>query len=84
LKKITTSQQNVLERLIFIESYEDLLSETGLQRGELRDDLTQLINSGMIEVFNKNEIKRLNGYDTDNLHYFSFRATSSGLKALKL
>lgn len=84
MKKVTVSQQKVLESLVFIESYETLLTETGLQRGALRDDLMQLINAGMIEVFNLGESTRLSGYDADNLQYFSFRATRSGLNALKM
>jgi len=82
LKKVTTSQKKVLESIMFTEPYDVLLSETGLQKGELRDDLIQLINAGLVEVFLKDDSKRLSGYDSDNLHYFSFRATSSGLKAL--
>lgn len=84
MKKITVSQKKVLESLVFSESYDTLLSESGLQRGELRDDLMQLINAGMIEVYHLGENTRLSGYDADNLQYFSFRATRSGLNALKM
>jgi len=58
-----------------------LLSETGFQRGELRDDLIQLINARMVEVFDEDKAHRLNGYDQDHLENFSFRATSKGLAA---
>lgn len=84
MKKVTSSQRNVLERLIFIEDYNSLLEETGLQRGELRDDLMQLINAGMIEVYDDDRSNRLTGYDSDNLQFFSFRATRSGLNMLKI
>lgn len=79
--KATPSQKEVINHLIFIESYDTLLSETGHHRGALRDDLIQLINAGMIEVFDENQTKRLSGYDQDHLEYFSFRATSKGLAA---
>lgn len=79
--KATPSQKQVINQLIFIESYYTLLEETGHHRGALRDDLTQLINAGMVEVFDEDKAKRLSGYDQDHLEYFSFRATSRGLAA---
>ncbi|MCH8567362.1 MAG: hypothetical protein LAT67_03830 [Balneolales bacterium] len=80
MKKLTPSQRAVLSHLIFTESYENLLSDSGFHRGALRDDLIQLINSGMIEVFDRESQVRLHGYDSDNLQYFSFRATKKGLE----
>jgi hypothetical protein len=82
LKKITESQKQVLSQLVFVESYDSIASETGAHHGALRDDLIQLINAGLIEVFDNNLSQRLNAYDSDNLHQFSFRATNSGLKSL--
>ncbi len=79
--KTTTSQKEVINTLIFTESYETLLAETGLKRGELRDDLIQLINAGMVEVYDEHQKTRLNGYDNDRLELFSFRATHKGLNA---
>ncbi|MCC5932928.1 MAG: hypothetical protein LAT75_06985 [Candidatus Cyclonatronum sp.] len=79
MKKATPSQKKVLNQLIFIESYETLLTETGLQRGELRDDLIQLINAGMIQVFDPANQKQVTAYDSDRLDLFCFRASSSGL-----
>lgn len=79
MKKATLSQKKVLNQLIFIESFDTLLTETGLQRGELRDDLIQLINAGMIHVFEPASLKQITAYDSDRLDLFSFRATSRGL-----
>lgn len=79
--KPTKSQKQVINQLVFIESFDTLLSELDLRRGELRDDLMQLINAGFIEVFDENSTKRLNGYDADRLERFCFRATSKGLAA---
>ncbi len=79
--KTTPSQKEVINSLIFTESYQTLLEETGLKRGELRDDLIQLINAGMVEVFDEGKLIRQSGYDGDNLHHYSFRATRKGLDA---
>ncbi len=83
MKKITESQKQVLSQLIFVESFDMLASETGAHQGALRDDLIQLINAGFIEVFDQNQKQRLNGYDSDNLQLFSFRATNLGLKSIQ-
>lgn len=79
MKKATLSQKKVLNQLIFIESFDTLLSETGLQRGELRDDLLQLINAGMIHVFEPATLKQVTAYDSDRLDLFCYRATNQGL-----
>jgi hypothetical protein len=79
--KPTKSQKEVINQLVFIESYDTLLEELRVKRGELRDDLMQLINAGMVEIFDAGSSRRLNGYDADHLERFSFRATSKGLNA---
>ena len=85
MRKLFPSEKKVLERLIFTEPYEVLLDETGLPVGALRDDLINLINYRLIEVVhNGNDpLDTTSFYDADNLQYFSFRATKSGLKQLK-
>lgn len=82
MAKLTNIQQNILARLIYIESFEDVLDETKLQPGELRDELIQLINKGYIEVHNRGNSGHsiIRFYDTDNMHLFNFRATKAGLK----
>ena len=81
--KITTVQKQVLQYLIFAESFTSLKEESGLMRGELRDDLTQLIHAGMIEVYDEDGSNRVLSYDSDNLEYFCFRASKKGLQHIK-
>lgn len=82
--KISTSERNVLKRLIFPEEFEIIMEETGLQYGELRDDLINLLNFGYVEAYekSKNKITLTSFYDSDNLQQFTFRATQKGLKAI--
>ena len=87
MRKLFSSEKQILERLIFTESYEVLLDETGLHIGALRDDLINLINYRLIEVIHSdNSSISVNGvsfYDSDNLHELSFRATKMGLKYIR-
>ena len=86
MRKVTKSEVAILERLIFIENYHTILSETGLQSGEIRDDLINMLNSGYVEAFeaDKSGIPSPARFcDTDNLSKYYFRATNAGLKALK-
>jgi len=82
--KITTSEHSVLERLVFPEPFSSIMDETGLQYGELRDDLINLLNFGFVEAFEGSDdrITPTKFYDSDNLQKFTFRATSKGLSAL--
>lgn len=83
--KISISERKVLQRLIFPESFAVILEETGLQPGELRDDLINLLNFGFVEAYINDGVKiTLTGfYDADNLQDFTFRATKRGLSAIK-
>lgn len=75
-----------MERLIFIENYYTILSETGLQNGEIRDDLINLLNSSFVEAFETDKSGApvpAKFCDTDNLQKYYFRVTNAGLKALK-
>tara|TARA_R110000868_G_scaffold378658_3_gene644162 strand:+ start:14212 stop:14448 length:237 start_codon:yes stop_codon:yes gene_type:complete len=75
----------VLKSLIFPESYDVILEETGSNIGALRDDLINLINYRLIEVLDEDNNSQVGTsfYDTDNLQNFSFRATKSGLKHIR-
>lgn len=83
--KISISERRVLERLIFPESFHVIMEETGLQYGELRDDLINLLNFGFVEAYEDDGAKiSLTGfYDSDNLQDFTFRATKRGLSVIK-
>ncbi len=83
MRKLTKSEQLVLSRLLHLESMETLLNETGLQYGELRDDLTNLISLRQIEVFNEEASERVSFYDLDNLQNYYFRVSKRGLEALR-
>ena len=82
--KITSSEHSILERLVFPEPFAILMEETGLQPGELRDDLINLLNFGFVEAFEFEDepITSTGFYDADNLQKFTFRATSKGLSAI--
>lgn len=84
-RKITKTEHMVLEKLIFPETFQDILDETGLLYGELRDDLINLLSFRMIEAYERsgNKIALTSFYDADNLHDFTFRATSKGLAEIK-
>jgi hypothetical protein len=85
MRKLFPSEKKVLARLIFPESYEVLLDETGLPAGALRDDLINLINYRLVEVMNLEQdmADSTSFYDADNLQDFSFRATKTGLKQIR-
>jgi hypothetical protein len=85
MKKIDKSERLVIERLIFPESFDVIQDETGLQYGELRDNLINLMNAGMVYAFDiDGEDSDSSPFvDIDNLQNFSFRATKQGLKAIQ-
>lgn len=84
-RKVSTSERNVLGKLIFPEQFETVLEETGLQYGELRDDLINLMSFGYIEAYEEqgNKITLTSFYDSDNLQDFTFRATKKGLSQIR-
>lgn len=83
-QKLTPSQQTILRELIFMESFQHLLTETGFDYGTIRDDLITLINYQMAEVFDTESGKTVSPfYDSDNIRQFSFKATKSGLKKIQ-
>ncbi len=86
MRAITPSEYQVLQQLVFIESFNSVQSETGLSFGELRDDLTNLLSHGMIEVYvdrdEHSKVKRVH-FDSDHPNHYFYRATKSGLNAMK-
>lgn len=85
-RKTSSSERLVLERLIFPERFETVLEETGLQYGELRDDLINLMSFGFVEAYERDgdKIALTSFYDSDNLQDFTFRATKKGLSEIKV
>ena len=85
MRKLYPSEKQVLARLIFPESYDVILEETGLSAGTLRDDLINLINYRLVEIVEPTAmaVSGLAFYDADNLQDFTFRATKSGLKQIR-
>lgn len=75
-----------MQQLVFIESFNSIQSETGLSFGELRDDIINLLSSGMIEVYadidEHAELRRTH-FDSDHPNRYFYRATHSGMKAMK-
>ena len=81
--KLTGSEKKILRELIFPETFDHIISETELSYGEIRNDLIQLMNHGYIEVC-QNEPKQSSLYfDSDNVQFFSFKATKTGLKKIQ-
>lgn len=85
MRKLYPSEKIILQRLIFPEPYDVLLEETGLDTGSLRDDLINLVNYRLVEVFETDSADPENAsfFDSDNLHEFTFRATKTGLKQIR-
>ncbi len=87
MSKITQSQRSILELLIYAESYGNIQQETGLSFGEIRDDLITLMHNNMIEVFESeggNIGAKVRHFDNDHPESFFYRATKSGLSAMKV
>jgi hypothetical protein len=82
--KLTPSEKQVLSYLIFPETFNSILEESGMQQGALRDDLMHLVSHGYIEVFEPDGIHSVSPfYDSDNLQNFAFKATKTGLKVIQ-
>lgn len=86
MPSITTSQYQVLQQLVFTESFNSVQAETGLSYGELRDDLINLLSNGLVEVYTDPDehafIKRTH-FDSDHPNRYYYRATKTGLDAMK-
>lgn len=84
MRKLTPSEKKILDRLIFPETFDMIQEETGLQFGEIRDDLINLMSHNLIEAVDpeKPESGSTIFSDTDNLRDSSFRITKAGIKYL--
>lgn len=82
MRKLSSSEKKILNRLLFPESFDVIQEETKLQFGEIRDDLINLISYRLIEVVDteKPEPNGTSFYDSDNIRNFTFRITKSGMK----
>ncbi|MEX1010561.1 MAG: hypothetical protein WDZ29_00715 [Balneolaceae bacterium] len=81
---MTPTEENILSRLIWIETFDDVLEETGMHRGALKDDLTGLIRKGYIEVYpDQSATAGTPFYDTDHLETYAFKATKTGLSVVQ-
>jgi hypothetical protein len=85
MRKITNSEKKILDLLIFVESFQTIQDETSLQYGEIRDDIINMHNAGLIEIFTEtaNGPLKIHYYDSDRPENFLFRATRRGMNALK-
>lgn len=83
--KVTIPQKNILQRLIFPESFSTIMEETGMRYGEIRDDIMQLLHLGLIKAvgLNPQDVKKMVFYDLDNVNSCLFQATPRGLKVIK-
>ena len=82
--KLTPSEKQILRFLIFPETFEDLLEESGVTYGTLRDDLINLISHRYVEVYTFDKSTPVSPfYDSDNLEQFAFKATKTGLKSIQ-
>lgn len=82
--KLSPSYRSILSRLLYAESWETLLEETGLHPGALRSDLSVLISRGFVEVLDQDQKKSLSPFfDADNMHHFTYKATHAGLKQIQ-
>lgn len=82
-EKLTGSEKKILRELIFPETFDHIISETKLSYGEIRNDLIQLINHGYIEVCQIGPKQSALYFDSDNVQFFSFKATKTGLKKIQ-
>lgn len=81
--KLTGSEKKILRELIFPETFDHIISETELSYGEIRNDLIQLMNHGYIEVWQSEPKQSSLYFDSDNVQFFSFKATKTGLKKIQ-
>lgn len=67
-----------------MESFDHIQTETGYDFGTIRDDLIQMINHGLVEVYDQDLRTSVSPfYDSDNIDQFCFKATKTGLKKIQ-
>lgn len=83
--KVTLPQKSILDRLIFPETITTIQEETGMQKGEIKDDIMQLLHMGLIKAvgFHQKDLKKMFFYDLDQVDGCLFQATPKGLKIIK-
>lgn len=82
--KLSPTLRIILSRLLYAESWETLIEETGFHPGALRSDLSTLISRGFVEVFDEDQKKSLSPFfDADQMHRFTYKATHIGLKQIQ-
>ncbi len=74
----------VMDRLFFVENFDNLLEECTLPRNILNAELKSLITKGWVIVMVYDEKKQdfipTSFFDSDQLNLFSFVATHKGIK----
>lgn len=85
--RVTDSQRALLRRMIFHETFSELIRETGMHTGVVRDDLLTLLHKGYVEVYldggHVSEPVRQMAYDSDHLNLYLFRASHAGLRQIQ-
>ena len=77
--------KTILSSTMYVEPWDRLQRETGLQTGVLRADLSTMISHGLVNVFQEEEgAPTTPFFDADNMQGFHFQSTHKGVKALAL
>jgi hypothetical protein len=87
MSKLTKESYLVLSLLFFEEDFDTLLSESELPAGVLKDELRNMMNSGLVKAIGRttgSTRREIPVSDLDRLENSSFMATSKGIKAYKL
>lgn len=82
--KLTLSEKEILGLLIYPEPFHQILEESQIPYGAVRDDLMNLISHGYVDVYLIDGSRPISPfYDTDHLEQFAYKATKNGLKAIQ-
>ena len=83
--QLTQTMKTILSSTMYVEPWDRLQRETGLQTGVLRADLATMISHGLLDVFQEEEgAPTTPFFDADNMQGFHFQSTHKGVKALAL
>ncbi|MEZ4773413.1 MAG: hypothetical protein R3D00_09530 [Bacteroidia bacterium] len=76
-------QFQILDSVYFVESFQNILEESGEQVPVVVDELRTMIDRGWLQVMEFDEAKgdftRTSIFDTDHLENYHFLATKAGL-----
>lgn len=82
-EELTDAQFQILDSVYFVESFQNIVEESGEPRPVVVDELRTMIDRGWIQVMEFDEAKgdfvRTTFFDTDHLEDYSFLATKAGL-----